>query len=160
MDYDSFCFIKASSQLEPAWVEVLTICLERDLFRLIFCSDCRNSMWQGQIKDFGCKTHDRRGSNGLTPGEVPCRAGMSVPDCIRSATVHTVHPENHTVKQQPSYLFGKENIHQAMVKKTVFFLWKKVKPIWRYCKVMFQSKLGPFYTGGWREHGGTYLTLL
>lgn len=42
---------------------------------------------------------------------------MSVPDCIPSAIIHTVHPENYTVKQQTAYLFGKENIQQAMVKK-------------------------------------------
>lgn len=42
---------------------------------------------------------------------------MGVPDCIPLATIHTVHPANDAVKQQTSYLFGKENIHQAMVKK-------------------------------------------
>lgn len=61
--------------------------------------------------------HDRKGSNGLTPDKVPCRTDMSVPDCIPLAIIHTVHPENYTVKQQTSYLFGKENIQQAMVKK-------------------------------------------
>lgn len=57
------------------------------------------------------------GSNGLTPGKVHCRVDLGVPDCIPLAIIHTVHPENETVKQQTSYLFGKENIHQAMVKK-------------------------------------------
>lgn len=42
---------------------------------------------------------------------------MGVPDCIPLATIHTAHPANYAVKQQTSYLFGKENIHQAMVKK-------------------------------------------
>lgn len=42
---------------------------------------------------------------------------MSVPDCIPLAIIHTVHPENQTVKQQTLYLFGKENIQQAMIKK-------------------------------------------
>lgn len=53
----------------------------------------------------------------MTTDEVPCRVDMSVPDCKPLAIIHTVHPENFTVKQQMSYLFGKENIQQAMFKK-------------------------------------------
>lgn len=79
----------------------------------------------------------------MTPGKESCKVDMGLPDCIPLVISHTVHPANYTVKQQTSYLFGKENIHQAMVKKT-----NKVKPIWQHCKVTFLSELGQFYTGG------------
>lgn len=38
-----------------------------------------------------------------------------VADCIPSARAHTVHPANDAGEQQTSYLFGKENIHRAMI---------------------------------------------
>lgn len=76
---------------------------------------------------------------------------MGVPDCIPLAIIHTVHSENETVKQQMSYLFGKENIHQAMVKNKTKT--NKVEPIWRHCKVTFLSEWGTFFTGGGHENG-------
>lgn len=39
---------------------------------------------------------------------VPSRVDMGQPD---------QHPPSYAVKQQTLYLFGKENIHQAIVKK-------------------------------------------
>lgn len=58
-------------------------------------------------------------------------------------------PANYAGKQQTTYLFGKENIHQATVED-------EVKPIWRHCKVTFLSEVGEFSAEGWRDYGGTY----
>lgn len=53
-------------------------------------------------------------------------------------------PANYAGKQQTTYLFGKENIHQATVED-------EVKPIWRHCKVTFLSEVGEFSAPRWDD---------
>lgn len=68
----------------------------------------------------------------------------------QTASFHLVSaPANYAGKQQTTYLFAKENIHQATVED-------EVKPIWRHCKVTFLSEVGEFSAEGWRDYGGTY----
>lgn len=74
---------------------------------------------------------------------------MVVPDCISSVSIQTVRSGLQVTleKQQTSYLFGKENIHQAMVKKTNKTKPKRTeKPIWQKYKVTFLTEVGKFIT--------------
>lgn len=79
MDSREVCVIKASRQPESG-----------DVFRFVFCSDYRNQLRQGQLKGFGFILHDGLDFNGPTPGVVPCRVDMGVPDCLPLASINTL----------------------------------------------------------------------
>lgn len=104
-----------------------------NLSRVIFIK--KGSMFRLQLKNKQTKEkktglwtliHDQLGSSGLT-GNIPCRLDAGVggggrPDRITHARVPFTlcDLQSHGVKQQTSYLFGKENIHRAVVQKRNF----------------------------------------
>lgn len=97
----TFCFIKTSSQNRILGNDTNLNILCKDSF----CSDykVKSRSWEFMKRD------------GSVPGKVPCGGDVDVPDGIPSAHAHTVYPAKDAGKQQTSYLFGKENIHQAMI---------------------------------------------
>lgn len=94
------------------------------------------------------------GSNGLTPGKVPCR--MDVTDCISLTSLRIVHPANDAAKQQTSYLFGKHSSSNGK-KKTKKTKWNQYGDTvkWRFC-LRWQSSVQK----GHMNVAGHYLILM